>query len=169
MCALRVSTVNRMVVGSNPTRGANNFNQLSSVTECRASLRECGSVTISFERKLRRRNPILAFRSLKNPKKVASFDRPPSRTGSAFRVDRRKDATARRGMRTLVARTVVAPCAYPAFGASDSRRIFSFLPILGIWMLPLGLLLIAQDVPFLQQPLASALGWVERKWMGRKD
>jgi hypothetical protein len=47
--------------------------------------------------------------------------------------------------------------------------IFSFLPILGIWMLPLGLLLIAQDVPFLQKPLAQTLGWIERKWMGRKD
>lgn len=46
--------------------------------------------------------------------------------------------------------------------------ILSFLPILGIWMLPLGLLLIAQDVPFLQKPLADALGWVERKWMNRK-
>ena len=46
--------------------------------------------------------------------------------------------------------------------------IFSFLPILGLWMLPLGLLLIAQDVPFLQQPLADMLGWIERKWMGRK-
>lgn len=47
--------------------------------------------------------------------------------------------------------------------------IFSILPVLGLWMLPLGLLLIAQDVPFLQQPLANALGWMERKWMGRKD
>lgn len=46
--------------------------------------------------------------------------------------------------------------------------IFSFLPILGIWMLPLGLLLIAQDLPFLQKPLADILGWIERKWMGRK-
>jgi hypothetical protein len=43
--------------------------------------------------------------------------------------------------------------------------VFSFLPILGLWMLPLGLLLIAQDVPFLQKPLASMLGWIERKWM----
>ena len=47
--------------------------------------------------------------------------------------------------------------------------IFSFLPILGLWMLPLGLLLIAQDIPFLQKPLARALGWIERKWMARKD
>lgn len=46
--------------------------------------------------------------------------------------------------------------------------IFSILPVLGIWMLPLGLLLIAQDVPFLQKPLANALGWIERKWMARK-
>ena len=42
--------------------------------------------------------------------------------------------------------------------------IFSFLPILGIWMLPLGLLFIAQDVPLLQKPLVGALGWVEAKW-----
>lgn len=45
----------------------------------------------------------------------------------------------------------------------------SFLPILGLWMLPLGLLLIAQDIPFLQRPLANGLGWAERKWMNRKD
>jgi hypothetical protein len=41
---------------------------------------------------------------------------------------------------------------------------FSFLPVLGLWMLPLGLLLIAQDVPILQKPLVSALAWVEAKW-----
>jgi hypothetical protein len=28
--------------------------------------------------------------------------------------------------------------------------VFSFLPVLGLWMLPLGLLLFAQDVPVLQ-------------------
>jgi hypothetical protein len=42
--------------------------------------------------------------------------------------------------------------------------IFSFLPVLGIWMLPLGLLLIAQDVPFLQKPLVTVLAWIEEKW-----
>jgi hypothetical protein len=46
--------------------------------------------------------------------------------------------------------------------------VFSFLPILGLWMLPLGLLLIAQDVPFLQKPLARMLGWIERKWIERQ-
>ena len=42
--------------------------------------------------------------------------------------------------------------------------IFSFLPVLGVWMLPLGLLLIAQDVPSLQKPLVSVFAWVERKY-----
>jgi hypothetical protein len=42
--------------------------------------------------------------------------------------------------------------------------IFSFLPVLGLWMLPLGLLFIAQDVPILQQPLVNALQWIEAKW-----
>ena len=44
----------------------------------------------------------------------------------------------------------------------------SFLPVLGLWMLPLGLLLFAQDVPILQKPLARMLGWIERKWMERQ-
>ena len=42
--------------------------------------------------------------------------------------------------------------------------LLSFLPILGIWMLPLGLVLIAQDVPFLRSPLARLLGWIDAKW-----
>ena len=47
--------------------------------------------------------------------------------------------------------------------------IFSFLPVLGLWMLPLGLVLIAQDVPFLQKPMAQMLGWIERKWIARQQ
>lgn len=46
--------------------------------------------------------------------------------------------------------------------------IFSFLPVLGVWMLPLGLVLFAQDVPVLQKPMAQSLGWVERKWIERQ-
>ena len=45
---------------------------------------------------------------------------------------------------------------------------FSFLPVLGLWMLPLGLVLFAQDVPVLQKPMAKLLGWVERKWIERE-
>lgn len=42
--------------------------------------------------------------------------------------------------------------------------IFSFLPILGVWMVPLGALLLAQDVPFLKRPVARALVWLGRRW-----
>ncbi|KPF62877.1 hypothetical protein IP69_19900 [Bosea sp. AAP35] len=38
--------------------------------------------------------------------------------------------------------------------------IFSFLPVLGVWMLPLGLMLIASDVPFLQRPMARFTMWI---------
>ena len=44
----------------------------------------------------------------------------------------------------------------------------SFLPVLGLWMLPLGLLLFAQDIPMLQPPLIHMLAWVERRWNGRE-
>ncbi len=42
--------------------------------------------------------------------------------------------------------------------------VFSFLPVLGIWMLPLGLVLLAYDVPFLKPPIGRALVWGERRW-----
>jgi len=46
--------------------------------------------------------------------------------------------------------------------------IFSFLPVLGLWMLPLGLLLIAQDITLLQKPIMRLLGWIERRWIERQ-
>lgn len=42
--------------------------------------------------------------------------------------------------------------------------IFSFLPVLGIWMLPLGLLLLALDLMFLQGPVNMAILRGGRKW-----
>ncbi len=42
--------------------------------------------------------------------------------------------------------------------------IFSFLPVLGIWMLPLGLLLLALDLIFLQGPVNAAILRGSRKW-----
>lgn len=42
--------------------------------------------------------------------------------------------------------------------------IFSFLPVLGIWMLPLGLLLLAVDLVFLQGPVNAAIVRGTRKW-----
>ena len=42
--------------------------------------------------------------------------------------------------------------------------VFSILPGLGIWMLPLGLLLIALDVPFLRKPVGHSTIWGADKW-----
>jgi hypothetical protein len=42
--------------------------------------------------------------------------------------------------------------------------LFSFLPVLGLWMLPLGLIIIAQDLPFLKAPLVGAFQRVEAGW-----
>ena len=52
--------------------------------------------------------------------------------------------------------------------------LLSFLPVLGIWMLPLGLMLLALDVPFLQGPVSVLfIRWrrriaVWRRWLRRK-
>jgi hypothetical protein len=43
--------------------------------------------------------------------------------------------------------------------------LLSFLPILGLWMVPLGALLLAQDIPFLRRPVGRALVWLERQWI----
>jgi hypothetical protein len=43
--------------------------------------------------------------------------------------------------------------------------VFSILPVLGVWMLPLGLILVAQDVPFLRGPVIRLLAWAERKYI----
>ncbi len=49
--------------------------------------------------------------------------------------------------------------------------VFSFLPVLGIWMLPLGLAVLAVDVPPLKKPVGDLLvrlqrliAKVRRKW-----
>lgn len=47
--------------------------------------------------------------------------------------------------------------------------IFSILPLLGVWMLPFGLILLAQDIPFLRRPLRRALIWAERRWIRWKQ
>jgi len=79
------------------------------------------------------------------------------------RLEREIPERAARGLRRLRhpnARYVRIPIALLAIVGG----IFSFLPVLGIWMLPLGLLLLAQDVPFLRKPVARFPLWLERKW-----
>lgn len=53
--------------------------------------------------------------------------------------------------------------------------LFWFLPVTGIWMLPIGLVLIAHDVPRLRDPVARLMCWIEEKcvalrqrWPGRR-
>lgn len=54
--------------------------------------------------------------------------------------------------------------------------VFSFLPFLGIWMLPLGLLLLAVDLPFLRDPISALMIRGRRRigiwmawWRGKRD
>jgi hypothetical protein len=42
--------------------------------------------------------------------------------------------------------------------------LFSFLPVLGLWMLPLGLIIISQDLIFLQRPLVRVFRWTEHQF-----
>ncbi|WP_236033792.1 hypothetical protein [Belnapia mucosa] len=40
----------------------------------------------------------------------------------------------------------------------------AILPIFGLWMLPLGLALMSDDVPRLKPPLERTARWTERQW-----
>lgn len=42
--------------------------------------------------------------------------------------------------------------------------LVGFLPVLGFWMLPLGLLLLAHDLPLLRRPMRRLLVFGERRW-----
>lgn len=52
----------------------------------------------------------------------------------------------------------------PAAAVLIVGGILGFLPILGFWMVPLGLLLLAVDIPLLRPPLVRLLHWIEQKW-----
>ena len=42
--------------------------------------------------------------------------------------------------------------------------LLAILPVFGLWMLPLGAILIAEDVPILRRGAARALEWMENRW-----
>ena len=42
--------------------------------------------------------------------------------------------------------------------------IAPLVPLLGVWMIPIGLLLLAADVPFLRRPMAFVAIWCAEKW-----
>src|SRR6185503_18446162 len=57
----------------------------------------------------------------------------------------------------------------PAGIALTGGGMLGFLPVLGVWMLPLGLALLAYDVPPMRPPLARALRFANRKIEERKE
>lgn len=56
----------------------------------------------------------------------------------------------------------------PAGIALTGGSLFGFLPVLGVWMLPVGLALLAHDVPPMRRPLARMLHFTKRKIEQRK-
>jgi hypothetical protein len=56
----------------------------------------------------------------------------------------------------------------PAGVALMAGGVFSFLPVLGIWMLPVGAVLVAKDIPPLRGPSARVLAWAQRKLPERR-
>jgi hypothetical protein len=69
-----------------------------------------------------------------------------------------------RWLRTPEARNVRLPIGILCVIAS----FFWFLPVIGIELLPIGLLLIAVDVPFLQRPVGLFILWLEERWVALK-
>jgi hypothetical protein len=57
----------------------------------------------------------------------------------------------------------------PAGVALTAGGVFSVLPGLGLWMLPVGLALLAVDVPPMRRPLARVLHFTNGKIEQRKD
>jgi hypothetical protein len=41
--------------------------------------------------------------------------------------------------------------------------LLAFLPVLGVWMLPVGLALLAEDVPAFRSTRSKVLDWIERR------
>ncbi|AAW61184.1 hypothetical protein GOX01_17410 [Gluconobacter oxydans] len=47
--------------------------------------------------------------------------------------------------------------------------VLSILPVLGLWMLPVGVMLLSQDIPLFRRLQGRVLRWIERKhpeWLG---
>jgi hypothetical protein len=56
-----------------------------------------------------------------------------------------------------------APYRIPAGVALTVGGVLGFMPILGFWMVPLGLAVLAQDVPVMRQPTARLVRAINRK------
>ena len=59
-----------------------------------------------------------------------------------------------------------APYRIPVGIALTAGGVVGFLPILGFWMVPLGLAVLAHDVPVMRPPLARLLAKINGKRTG---
>jgi hypothetical protein len=78
------------------------------------------------------------------------------------RFQRQFDALVRlvpplRGLMSTLRRDSWFPIRFPVALLLIAGGLFSFLPILGAWMLPLGLLLLAVDLPILRSPISALI------------
>ncbi len=55
----------------------------------------------------------------------------------------------------------------PAGVALILGGFFSILPVFGLWMFPLGLILLAEDLPIVRRGVMRALDWLENRWPHR--
>lgn len=90
-----------------------------------------------------------------------------------LRLDRLFDRLGRKfprvkGFLDWVRRPSSRPLRFPLGLLLIIGGVFSFLPVLGLWMLPLGLLLLAIDVAALQGPISWAIIRGERWWQLRQ-
>jgi hypothetical protein len=75
-----------------------------------------------------------------------------------------------RGPMSTLRRDSWFPIRFPVALLLITGGLLSFLPVLGIWMLPLGLLLLAVDLPVLRGPISVLIIRVRRKgrlWLRR--
>jgi hypothetical protein len=68
-----------------------------------------------------------------------------------------------RGPMSTLRRDSWFPIRFPVALLLIAGGLFSFLPVLGIWMLPLGLLLLAVDLPILRGPISAVVIRARRK------
>lgn len=63
-------------------------------------------------------------------------------------------------------RRAPAIIAVPAGVLLVTGGFFSFLPVLGLWMLPLGLWILGPHVPIAERASRRILRWTARRWPG---
>jgi hypothetical protein len=91
---------------------------------------------------------------------------PPAKTARDERLERLIDRLPRRVGSAV--RWLRQPSSFwirmPAGALLICGGLVSFLPIFSLWMLPLGLLLLAEDVPSLRSATSRVLDWIERRY-----